>query len=176
MKKFFSPTGILLACFLYTGAGSFAQGADVDTMIRKDMVIFTPDTLVDLNKQLGGVKEITLAKGMILPEAITLTPAGLVILKSDGLLKADAYNFEVRATTPKEEVFITSVKIRRNGEKIVVTTVSDKIDMATGFRQEGKIYVVVAVSLILFGVLVSYLIFLDRRMRRLGAKLENRPH
>lgn len=170
MTRFFY-TICLLGLVLNASALRVAMPAD--TVSSDKIMMMEPDTLVDLNKQLGGLTEVTVPKGMLLPDAIMLTPEGLIILRSPNLLHADAYNFEVKATAA-QEVYIISVKIRRVGDKILVNTVSDKIDMATGFRAEGKIYVVVAVSLVLFGVLVIYLVILDRRMRRLNARLENK--
>lgn len=135
---------------------------------------FVPDTLVDLNRQLGGIKELVVPKGTVVPEAMEITPAGQIILLSDTKLQAESYKFELKVTASDKEVYIVQVKIAKNGDKIVVNTVSDKIEMATGFRSEGKIYVVVAVSLVLFTVLIGYLVFLDRRMRGLQAKIQHR--
>lgn len=135
---------------------------------------FVPDTLVDLNRQLGGIKELSIPKGTVIPEAIEITPAGQIILLDDARLVAESYKFELKVTASDKEAYIVQVKISKNGDKLVVNTVSDKIEMATGFRSEGKIYVVVAVSLVLFVVLISYLVVLDRRMRRLQVKLQNR--
>lgn len=132
-----------------------------------------PDTLVDLNRMLGGLKELVVAKETVIPEAITLTPEGRIILNSPSALKADSYAFEVKAVASDEEVYLVSVKISRKGDKILVNTVSDKIDMATGFRSEGKIYVVVAVSVVLFIVLIGYLILLDVRQRKIDTLLQN---
>jgi len=172
MKLF--PAIILSASLLFGGV-AVAQ-TETDSSRMNETVVVTeskPDTLVDLNKQLGGIIDVTVAKGTVVPEAIEITPAGLIILKSPDLLKADSYHFEVKASAPEDGVYIINVKIRRDGEKLTTTIISDKIDMATGFRKEGKIYVVVAISLILFVVLVTYLVLLDRRIRKLNAKLEN---
>lgn len=135
---------------------------------------FVPDTLVDLNRQLGGIKEVVVPKGTVIPEAIEITPTGQIILLSDAKLVAESYKFELKVTASDKEAYIVQVKIAKNGDKIVISTVSDKIEMASGFRSEGKIYVVVAVSLVLFTVLTLYLVFLDRRLRGLQAKVKNR--
>ena len=132
-----------------------------------------PDTLVDLNRVLGGLKELVVSKETLIPEAVTITPEGRIILNTPSALKAESYAFEVKATASDEEVYLVSVKISRKGDKILVNTVSDKIDMATGFRKDGKIYVVVAVSLVLFIVLIGYLILLDVRQRKIDKLLQN---
>lgn len=42
-----------------------------------------------------------------------------------------------------------------------------EIDMATGLRSSGKIYVVVLVLLTIFGCIAAYLFILDRRLKKL---------
>lgn len=48
-----------------------------------------------------------------------------------------------------------------------VTVVADKIEMATGLRKDGMIWVVVAVSMIVFAVVIGYLVLLDRKVARI---------
>ncbi len=50
--------------------------------------------------------------------------------------------------------------------------VTSSVEMADTFRQEGKIYVVVAVILLLFGGLVIYTVSIDRKVKRLEKELE----
>jgi CcmD family protein len=45
------------------------------------------------------------------------------------------------------------------------------IEMADTMRSEGKIYVVVAILLVIFGGLIGYLFFLDRKITRIEKKL-----
>lgn len=42
-----------------------------------------------------------------------------------------------------------------------------EVEMADGMRAEGKIYVVVAIILIVLGGLVAYLALLDRKIKKL---------
>lgn len=42
-----------------------------------------------------------------------------------------------------------------------------EIDMATGLRSSGKIYVVVLVLLTIFAAIAAYLFILDRRIRKI---------
>jgi CcmD family protein len=44
-------------------------------------------------------------------------------------------------------------------------------EMADTMRSEGKIYVVVAILLIIFGGLIGYLVMLDRKVTRIEKKL-----
>ncbi|MGZ3899552.1 MAG: CcmD family protein [Bacteroidia bacterium] len=45
--------------------------------------------------------------------------------------------------------------------------------MADTFRQEGKIYVVITVLVMIFTALVIYLIILDRKVKKLEEKFKN---
>lgn len=45
------------------------------------------------------------------------------------------------------------------------------IEMADTMRSEGKIYVVVAILLVIFLGLISYLVLLDRKITRIEKKL-----
>lgn len=49
---------------------------------------------------------------------------------------------------------------------------SDKIAMADAFRAEGKIYVVVAVILLIFAGMVVYMVSIDRKVKRLEKELD----
>ena len=49
---------------------------------------------------------------------------------------------------------------------------STKVEMADTMRQEGKIYVVVAVVLAILGGLLIYTVVIDRKVARLEKKLE----
>ena len=57
-------------------------------------------------------------------------------------------------------VFMTTLNIFAQGD----------IDMATGLRSSGKIYVVVLVMLVLFLGVASYLFILDRKITKLEKK------
>ncbi|MEN5235387.1 CcmD family protein [Sphingobacterium faecium] len=48
------------------------------------------------------------------------------------------------------------------------------IDMATGLRSSGKIYVVVLVMLVLFLGVASYLFILDRKITKLEKKQDQK--
>lgn len=45
------------------------------------------------------------------------------------------------------------------------------VEMADTMRSEGKIYVVVAILLVIFVGLIGYLVFLDRKITRIEKKL-----
>ncbi len=48
--------------------------------------------------------------------------------------------------------------------------------VADGMRASGKIYVVVAILLIIVAGLITYLVIIDRKTSRLEKKLENKNH
>ncbi|MGB3780092.1 MAG: hypothetical protein WA960_17135 [Tunicatimonas sp.] len=50
---------------------------------------------------------------------------------------------------------------------------ASQVEMADVMRQEGKIYVVVAVMLLLFSGFVVYAIRIDRKVSRLEKELHN---
>lgn len=163
---------MVLLAFMAGNTFAFQQ----DSMIVEEIGegTFVGDTLVDLNRELRGVKEIVFPKGTVVPNALSISEQGVVVLKADSLLKGDKYMFELKAISNSEEVYIVDITVKKEGNKYLVTTVSDKIDMATGFRAEGKIYVVVAVSMILFLVIVTYLLLMERKLNKIKNSLESR--
>lgn len=50
------------------------------------------------------------------------------------------------------------------------------VEMADTMRSEGKIYVVVAIVLVIFMGLVAYLIMLDRKITRIEKKLPEKKY
>jgi len=48
------------------------------------------------------------------------------------------------------------------------------IEMADALRSEGKIYVVVAILLVIFAGLIGYLFLLDRKITRIEKKLPSK--
>lgn len=53
------------------------------------------------------------------------------------------------------------------------TNAFSQIEMADTMRSNGKIYVVVAVALIVFAVITVYLILIDRKVTRLEKRMNN---
>ncbi len=51
-------------------------------------------------------------------------------------------------------------------------TSASSVEMADTFRQEGKIYVVVAVILLIFGGFIIYVISIDKKVSRLEKELD----
>jgi hypothetical protein len=53
---------------------------------------------------------------------------------------------------------------------------SESVEMADSFRADGKIYVVVAIILIVLLGLVGYLIFIDRKLAKIEKHLGGNKH
>lgn len=56
-----------------------------------------------------------------------------------------------------------------------VPVVAQQVEMADTMRSNGKIYVVVAIILIVLVGLIAYLFMLDRKVRKLEKRLKNEP-
>jgi hypothetical protein len=52
-----------------------------------------------------------------------------------------------------------------------MSTLAQPVEMADTMRSEGKIYVVVAILLLIFAGLITYLILLDRKITKIEKKL-----
>lgn len=50
----------------------------------------------------------------------------------------------------------------------------DKVEMADSFRAEGKIYVVLAMILIVLAGFIAYLVLIDRKISRLEKRLTDK--
>jgi CcmD family protein len=55
-----------------------------------------------------------------------------------------------------------------------VWLIAQPIEMADTLRSEGKIYVVVAILLVIFAGLIGYLFLLDRKITRIEKKLPSK--
>ena len=54
-----------------------------------------------------------------------------------------------------------------------VLSAQDQIEMADAMRSEGKIYVVVAILLVILFGLIGYLILLDRKISKVEKRLKS---
>ncbi|MBL7870159.1 MAG: CcmD family protein [Cyclobacteriaceae bacterium] len=52
-----------------------------------------------------------------------------------------------------------------------ISTSAQTAEMADAMRSEGKIYVVVAILLVIFAGLISFLVLLDRKVTRIEKKI-----
>ncbi len=166
MKRIGKLIVVILVGFLNQ---AFAQ-AEQDSLAGAPMLSLIKfeksDTLADLNASLGGVKEIEIAAETQIPEGITISKEGIISTKAGAEFSKGIYLFELKAIGGAGEVYIVNVKLDFSRNYPLVIVNSDKIDMATGLRKDGMIWVVVAVSMILFGVIIGYLIYLDKKVSK----------
>ena len=165
----------------------FAQknGTGVDTsgssslteLVFADRIYHIGDTVVNLNSLNNGIKTYQVSdesKKAIANNGLELKEGAVVILKEDSLLKSD-FSFDIKTHASDQEWYENTVKIKVKDHDIrLINVTSDKIEMATGFRKEGKIYVVVTVSIILFFTVIIYLIYLERKTKKLEKQLQGK--
>ena len=68
--------------------------------------------------------------------------------------------------------FVIEVKAQEKQEITSSDYSNRSVEMADDFRGEGKIYVVVAVVVVLLGVLIFYLIRMDVKLRNMETRVE----
>ncbi len=125
------------------------------------------DTLVNLNRLNRGVLKYQLPS-----EAVTaLANNGLtienpaVVIVQDPAKMGEKFTFEVKCFTNETEWYINEI-VYEKGKLLNIK--SDKLEMATTWRKEGKMYVVLATVTLVFLGLFAYLLLLDRRISKLG--------
>ncbi|MBL7859857.1 MAG: CcmD family protein [Cyclobacteriaceae bacterium] len=57
-----------------------------------------------------------------------------------------------------------------------ISAIAQPVEMADTMRSEGKIYVVVAILLVIFVGLIGYLILLDRKITQIEKKLPEKKN
>lgn len=65
-----------------------------------------------------------------------------------------------------------SLNLLQAQEQTLPGAESTKVEMADTMRQDGKIYVVVAVVVAILGGLLFYMVMIDRKVAKLEKKLE----
>lgn len=127
------------------------------------------DTLVNYNTLLGGVREIVIPSGVDVPSELIISKEGYITLRND---LDKPFSIEMRITGASGEVYICNLKLIKKYGTCSIWSGTDKIDMATGLRKNGMIWVVVAVSCVLFAVLIAYLILLGSKLKSLENKIK----
>lgn len=176
MKKY-----SLLALF----AAIFSTGFSQEPVIVKDSVLTISvdeqltlfsnlDTLIDLNKLNGGIVKYQVSdedRTTIKAAGLEITDPGIITVQDPVMFStSNTTRFQIKTFAKDDEWYINDVLIRMSGSTPLVYVSADKIEMATGWRKEGKIYVVIAVVVILFAIVLLYLVSLDRRTRALKNK------
>lgn len=132
------------------------------------------DTLVNLNSLNGGIVKFQVSAEDTMSAytngLIIRNPGIIAIENTEKFLASKNTRFEVKTFAKDDEWYINTIEIKMNGIAPIVYVSSDKIEMATGWRKEGKIFVVIAVAFILFATILLYLLSLDRKTKALKQK------
>ncbi len=143
-----------LMAWLFTGWAVFGQGGN-----------FQPgDTLVNLNILNRGVSRAQAGIDMD-TQLFHLSGEGVITAKVVLDSSLGKQVFSVKTTSTETETYDNTITLDFLSQPAMLHVHSDKIEMATGLKKDGKIWVVVAVSLILFFGLVGYLVVLDRKLK-----------
>lgn len=174
---------ILVICFPFIG---FSQGNDpkdsvpnsLTQLVNAVRIAYKGDTIVNLNSLNNGITKLQVSdesKKTIAANGLKLDEkGGVVTLDNLDLLKTD-FSFDVKTYANDNEWYENTIKVKvKDGDIRLINVTSDKIEMATGFRKEGKIYVVISVSLILFFTIILYLVYLERKTRSLEKQVNNK--
>jgi hypothetical protein len=126
------------------------------------------DTLIDLNKVNGGIVKFQIAdvdKLNLKNSGFEIINPGIIKVKDTSLI--NNFQVEIKSFASDDEWYINTVKFNVENRNNLIYIQSDKIEMATGWRKDGKIMVVIAVVMILFFMVIGYLFYLDRKINKL---------
>jgi uncharacterized membrane protein len=100
-----------------------------------------------------------------------LSNPGIVTVKDPNKLRLP-FVVEIKTFANDNEWYINTLQVSANSSQTPTVYVSAaKIEMATGFRKDGKIYVVITVVGILFAIVLIYLFYLGRKTAALQKKI-----
>ncbi|MCX7744071.1 MAG: hypothetical protein N2167_05840 [Flavobacteriales bacterium] len=164
-------TSIVLFLILFSVFPVLSQEQDsIQNILINNSIVQVGDTLINLNKLNGGIVRYQISED----DLQTLKNNGLeindhaMIVVSDPSMISNFLMFEVKTFASDHEWYINTIKLESTSKGFLVYISSDKIEMATGWRKDGKIYVVIAVVAVLFLAVIGYLMLLDRKIARLN--------
>lgn len=131
------------------------------------------DTVADFNKLNGGITDFQVTKeatATATAHGLEIIKPGIVVVNDPAALNSNVL-LEVKTFGQNGEWYINTLNIKLYDRGPLVHVSSDKIEMATAWRSNGKIYVVITVVAILFAVVLIYLFMLDRKTNALKKKL-----
>lgn len=162
--------------FAFLIAGISASSAQNDSLGNAVGAYFTKgEVVVDLKNINLGLRNISVpqpkqGKGTPPEGSIEVNNKGEIIIQQPDALTGDFYSLAVKAEcndSTGSVMYENIITIAAKNDKITTTVVTDKIEMANFWRQDGKIWVVIAVSLVLFATIILFLIFMERKLRKL---------
>lgn len=178
MSKFISIILIVLPTMIYAQKDSNNLVIIKDTLLCvESCVTKNGDTIVNLNSLNNGIIKYQISKEsnvIIAANGLELKEGAIIVVVIDTLLKKN-FSFDIKTYASDKEWYENTIKVKYESGCIkLINVTSDKIEMATGFRKEGKIYVVISVSMILFFTIIFYLIYLERKVKKLEKILKNK--
>jgi hypothetical protein len=185
-KKNMTTKKLFLILFILSPLVGYAQpggdqpkdtnGTALTNLVFSIRTFYQGDTVVNLNALNNGITSYQISeesKKTIASNGLEIKEGAVIVFVEDSLLKKD-FSFDIKTFASDKEWYENTVKVKVKDNDIrLISITSDKIEMATGFRKEGKIYVVIAVSAILFFVIIFYLIYLERKTKKLENQLKN---
>lgn len=170
INSIFSPVVLIAGQWLISATAYLSKRMLLGWLILPSFLTLNAqpggDTLINFNTLLGGARSITMPQDQQLPEGITLHPEGL-LLGVDSLLLSHESPLNFKVETGNGDVYEIQAQVRRKNGRTFWMIQTDRIEMATGWRKDGKIWVVVAVSVIVFLAILVFLLYLERRLSRL---------
>jgi len=149
--------------FLISIVASITLGFAQDSLAVQKYDFEQGDTMVNLNRINGGVLKYQVsdkANDVLLKNGLQIKEPAVIIVENPALL-SDEFSIEIKCYTSEEEWFINDIYYKKGK---LLNVKSDKIEMATTWRKEGKIYVVLATVCIVFLGLFLYVFWLDRKI------------
>jgi hypothetical protein len=120
------------------------------------------DTLVNFNRLNKGIISIQPGADMD-THYFSVSPEGLLLVRS--ALPNSEFRFGVKTRQSDWVYFDNEVQLDLTRSPVLIHVTSDQIEMATGLRADGRIWVVVVVAMLVFAGILGYLVVLERRMR-----------
>lgn len=122
------------------------------------------DTLVDLNALNRGILEFQADIGE--GNWYQMGEQGQVILAQNVVEGDRLPRLEIKTQTAENEFYENRIRVLTQKGTLTIHVSSDKIEMATGLRANGKIWVVIAVVFVLFLTLIGLLLYQQQSLRK----------
>lgn len=164
MKKLSFGIVLISSCF-----GLFAQDSTgVGSLVTSGQIIY------ELKKIQPGISSFSRPQAKkgetsVPDNAIDVTESGEIKILNPALLTGDLYVLELKTVCEDSvgtSTFLNQIQLENRNNTLVTSIVSDKIEMADGWRKDGKIWIVIFVSIIVFSVMFGFLIYIERKLKK----------
>jgi hypothetical protein len=126
------------------------------------------DTLVDLNRLNGGIRSFQV--GNCDTALFEISGTGLVSCKAIIPASTRPYRIDIKSQTTEGVYVDNHIELWQTEQNRTVYVEANVIEMATGMRKDGKIWVVIAVVFVLFGSVLGYLLLLQKKIGSIELK------